>query len=255
MKTYEICIQSLCSMVIFMATITGCKEKQTAKDPARRIVFEAIQAIGGLEQATGWSTRVQKGLYMTNQPGWGHLTANTSRFVSKPDKAKIDNDFSAYDHPFYFTYYLNGDDAWQVANLSVRQSPQLTERMKEYLEKADGLAYFLVNCDTLFLVGEVSGDSLLPGLSMNRVGCSSGEDTIFFDFDGKNHLLVREIESKEAKHTIYGDYRKTGDILAPYHVTVYRNGEKSEEYVWQVIKFNEEIDPAIFEEDRPGVEE
>ncbi len=230
----------------------GCREKQWGSDPAKQLVYQSIEAIGGVERATGWTTRMQEGTYKTTREGWGNLKARTARFLLKPDKVKIDNDFSAYDHPFYFTYYLNGDDAWQVVNLGVRQSQQLTDRMKDYVKKADGLSYFLTACDSLFLVSEIPEDSLLAAGSLKRVGCVSGEDTTFFDLDRTTHLLLRQIEIAEDRQTVFDDYRETQGLMVPYHVTVYRNGEKAEEFLWERITFNRKIDQTIFEEDMPA---
>ena len=239
-------------LAIFIAGLTGgCREKALEADPARNLVYHSVKAMGGVDRASEWTTRVEKGIFKTNWPGWGNLKANTSRYVNKPDMAKIDNDFSAYDHPFFMTYYINGDDAWQVVNLGVRQSPRLLERMTSYLKKVDGLVYYLAHSDTFYLVEDVPDDSLFNGASLDRVGCVAEGDTVLFDIDRKNLLLLRQTELKDSKQTVFEDYRKTCGLKLPYHVTVYSEGLKTEEYIWESIEFDEKIDPAIFEEDRP----
>jgi len=240
-------------LAIFLAGLTfGCKEEAFKNNPASNLVYRSVKAMGGVDHATEWTTRVEKGIFKTNWPGWGNLKANTTRHIVKPDKAKIDNDFSAYDHPFFLTYYINGEVAWQVVNLGVRQSPQLTERMKGYLEKADGLVYYLAHSDTFYIVDDVPVDSLLPVVSLERIGCVTGVDTVLFDIDSKSLLPLRQIETKDSKQTVFEDYRKTGSLKVPYHVTVYTDGRKTEEYIWESIEFDGKIDPAVFEEDRPA---
>jgi hypothetical protein len=243
----------LLSLVASLLPVTPAlgQTDEAEKNSGRALLSEAIDAMGGMEKMRGWSTRIEKGTLRTNFPGWGHLTANTARYVMKPHRAKIDNDFSAYDHPFYFTYYTSGGEAWQVVNLEVRQSPEITTRMKEYLEKADGLAYYLAAADTFFLPGPVPADSLLPEKMFERVGCTAGGDTVLFDLDRETHLLLRQIEKKEGRDLIFDDFREAGGLRIPFHVTIYRGGEKAEELLWDSVTFDERIDPALFEESRP----
>jgi len=245
---------TFCAFLTILLTgfFSGCKEKAPEADPARNLMYRSVKAMGGVDRASEWTTRVQKGIFKTNWPGWGNLKANTTRCIVKPDRAKIDNDFSAYDHPFFMTYYINGEDAWQVVNLGVRQSTGLTERMKDYLDKSDGLVHYLTHSETFYVVQDVPPDSLLTGISFERVGCVTGGDTVLFDIDGKTRMLVRQIEPKDSKQTVFEDYRKTGGLEVPYHVTVYTEGSKTEEYIWESVEFDEKIDPSIFEEDRPA---
>ncbi len=229
----------------------ACREAEDEAETGRALVERSIESMGGAEAMTGWTTRSQYGVMEVDWPGWGHLTAATVRHVQKPDRAYIDNDFSAYDHPFYFTYYLDGDSAWQVVNLGVRRSEELTERMKDYVLKADGLAYYASMCDTFTIAGEMSADSLLPGKQAVRVEGVAGSDTIRFDIDRGTGFLLRTIEEAEVRQTIFDDYRRAGGLMAPYHTTVYQDGAKSEEFRWERIAYDEQIDQAIFERERP----
>jgi hypothetical protein len=229
---------------------TGCEKEEP--DPAKRLFVKAIREIGGMKKATGWETRVEKGILVSVTPGWGNLKAECAHFVKKPDKLKIDNDFSAYDHPFYWIYYLNGESAWGVANLGVRVHPRITENLTSYMEAVDGLAYYLTTCDTFFLVDEVPDDSLFAGADIARAGIVDEGDTILFDFSTQSHLLVRRIDEGGMQHTILDDYRKTNVLKMPFKVTVYTNGAISREYTWNEITFNTALNDAMFEEDRPA---
>jgi hypothetical protein len=228
--------------------LSGCEKEET--DPAKRPIARAIKAIGGIKRASGWTTRTEKGLLKVNWPGWGHLQADCSRFVKKPDKIKIDRDFSAYDHPFFQNYYYNAGEGWYMVNLNSRQSPQITERLREYMTTIDDIAYYAAQCDTFFLVPDVPDDSLLASESFERVGCIHEGDTVLYDIDRDSHLPVRKIENGTTV-SMMEDYRKTCGMKVPYRVTVYENGRKSQEYLWEEITFNKEISDEIFEEHRP----
>lgn len=243
----------MCSLLglLLPAASLRCQAAGPAGNPARTLLRESVEAAGGMEKMRGWTTRIEKGTFKTTAPGWGNLTAATTRWVMKPDRAKIDNDFSAYDHPFYFTYYTSGGEAWQVVNLGVRQSPEITSRMKEYLEKADGLAYYFAAADTFFLPAPAPADSLHPRRSFERAGCVVRGDTILFDIDRATRLLFRQTEKREGRETVFEDYRETAGRKVPFHVVISRGGEKTEEFLWDTVTFDEKIDSAIFEEGRP----
>jgi hypothetical protein len=251
MRRRRVAMPAFAAVVLML--LCSCAYRETGGEAVtgRAVIERSIESMGGLLAMTGWKTRSQQGVMEAEWPGWGHLTAATVRYVEKPDRAYIDNDFSAYDHPFYFTYYLDGDDAWQVVNLGVRRSEDLTGRMKEYVGRADGLAYYAAVCDTFTILGEFPGDSLLPGAAFVRVEGTAGEDTVLFDIDTGTGFLLRTIEAAQAHQTLFDNYRKAGDIMVPFHTTVFQDGAKTEEYHWESIRFDEPIDPAIFERERP----
>jgi hypothetical protein len=163
---------------------------------------------------------------------------------------KLDQDFSAYDHPFFFAYYYNSGEAWMMVNLGTRQNERTTNRMTERMKTIDGVVYYLTNCDTFYLVTDVPDDSLVTAASIERVGVVDNGDTILFDLDKTTHMPVRRVEESGSRQTLFDDYRDAGGIKMPFHVTSFEDGAKSE-YVWKEIRFGEKIDPANFEEYRP----
>jgi hypothetical protein len=235
--------------IVFVAPGVSATADETTQ--AKKILAEALEAIGGPEKAAGWSTRTEVGLYRTSWPGWGDLQAKTTRQVKKPDKVKIDNDFSMYDHPFFMTYYANGEDAWYAVNLNSRRNPRVADAMQEFLERLDGIAFYLSACDTFFLEREVLDDSLVLGSSVSRIGCILRGDSTLFDIDVATSLPTRSITESGTRHMLYSDYRDVEGLLVPFHVTLYENGSKSEEFIWEEVLFDSHIDDAVFEEFRP----
>jgi hypothetical protein len=231
----------------------GCAPRE--KDPAKRILSKAIKNLGGLKRTRSWMTRIERGILTQNRPGWGTLRADCTFYVKKPAKLKMDQDFSAYDHPFYFEYYLNEGDGWAVVNANTHQNPRITANLEEYMKDVDGLPYYYDVCDTFFLAGEVPDDSLFAGAAITRVGCVHDGDTVMFDFSTESHLPVRVIKQGGATHIILDDYRKTCGIKTPFHRTMYENGTMTADYVWEEVTFDEQIDDAVFEENRPPKQE
>jgi hypothetical protein len=220
-----------------------------AANPAKVLLEKASKALG---ENKPWTTRVEKGLFIEwDTEGWGTLRADYTRSMKKPDKLKIDQDNSAYDHPFFRAYYCSGGEAWGMVNLTTRQSPQLTANLKTLIDRADGIRYFLAACDTFFTAAPVPDDSILPGRDLARAGCVLKGDTILFDVNRKTNLLARRIENKGTRSFVFEDYRNVRGHTMPFHVLVYDSGRKASEYQWKTIAFDEKLDDAIFEEYRP----
>jgi hypothetical protein len=250
-KFYRIHLGAALVAIICLLTLSA-SVAAGERGKAREMLDLAVESQGGAEKASGWKTRIEKGILNQFQPGWGSLKADNTRHVKKPDKIREERDFSAYDHPFFYHYYLNGDDAWLLVNMTVRQHPRVTTAMKDLMKTINGLAYYSDQCDTFFTVAEVPDDSLFSGSSLNRVGVVDNGDTVLFDLNKETHLLVRRIDRSGTRHIITSDYRETGGLLVPFHIEVFEpQTGVTTEYLWDEIIFDAEIDDAIFEEYRP----
>ena len=225
------------------------------KNPARELVAKSVDAAGGEARLTGWTTRIDKGHMKADWPGWGELHADYTRWIRKPDQLKIDQDFTAFDHPFFFTYYYNKGEVWAVVNLGVRQNERYTERMTKTMKTIDGLAYYLAECDTFYLVTDAVDDSLVAAAGIDRVGVVDHGDTVLFDLDKKTHLVVRRIEDRGAVHVLFDDYRDKNGVKLPFRMRVYQGDGRIEEVVFEDYLIDEKIDGAVFEEFRPKPKE
>ncbi len=248
-------IRSLVGALLIVSALAyvagpGAGYSSEKNNPARDLLARTVKTMGGMEKATSWRTRIDRGTMISNWPGWGELHAACTQSVKKPDKLKLDQDYSAYDHPFFFIYYYNQGDVWCNVNLGIRQHPRYTLLMTNRMKRIDGPAYFLAQCDTFFLDDPVPDDSLFVGSEINRIGVVDNGDTLFLDVNKKTHLPVRRIQDGGTTHVILGDYRDVNGVKLPFHELVFQSGQKTV-YEWQSIEFDVEIDDKIFEEDRP----
>ena len=225
------------------------------KNPAKELVAKSVDAAGGEAKLKGWTTRIDKGHMKAEWPGWGELHANYTRWIRKPDQLKIDQDFTAFDHPFFFTYYYNKGEVWAVVNLGVRQNERYTQRMTKSMRTIDGLAYYFAECDTFYLVADAADDSLVAAAGIDRVGVVDHGDTVLFDLDKKTHLVVRRIDDRGAAHVLFDDYRDKNGAKLPYRMRVYQVDGRIEEVVFEDYLIDEKIDGAVFEEFRPKPQE
>ncbi len=225
----------------------------TEKDPAKSVLLDSVKAMGGMSRATGWNTLVQKGTMTSEWPGWGTVKADCAYYTQKPDKQLLDQDYSAYDHPFYFVYVYNGGQAWSEVNMGIRQNERTTAMLEQRMREIDGLAHFISSADSFFTAAAVPDDSLLAGTELTRIGCLAGGKTVLFDITRATRLPARKIEKDQdvETHTIMEDYRNIGGRTVPFHVTVYQNGAKTTEFFWEEIQYDVPVDPAIFEKNRP----
>ena len=225
---------------------------------AEGMMTKSVKALGGIDRATGWKTSVSTGLMTTNWPGWGDLKADCTYFVQKPDMMVLDQDYSVYDHPFFFRYTYNAGEAWVMVNLGVRQSPRYNEMLEKSMKRIDGIAYYLEHADTLYIEPVTEPDSILTDVDFTRIAAIEDTDTIFFDLDNKTWLPLRAIEKGDQggwNHNIYDDYRPVNGYLVPFHEITYTNGMKNREMIWQSIEFDVDIDKAEFEKNRPKATE
>ncbi len=253
MKT-SLTLLAVCCLAVSVIQLSSCGGPLDAEGMMER----SVKALGGIERATGWKTSVSKGLMTTNWPGWGDLRADCTYFIQKPDMMVLDEDYSVYDHPFFFRYTYNAGEAWVMVNLGVRQNDRYRTMLEKDLRTVDGIAYYLEHSDTLYIVTEVEPDTLLTDVAFTRVAAIEGADTVFFDLDNETWLPVRSLDKGDQggwNHNIYDDYRPVNGYLVPFHETTYVNGTKNREMTWKTIEFDVDIDIAEFEKNRPKASE
>jgi hypothetical protein len=233
---------------LLVSSPTGAFADET---PGKKLLEKSVKAMGGEKKCASWKTMVETGELTVHWPGWGSPRAIATRSVKQPDKMVLDQDFSAFDHPFFFTYYYNAGDVWAIVNLGVRQHPRYTSFMTRAMKDTRGVYYYVANCDTFFVVPEVPDDSLVVGSTIDRVGIVEEGDTIIVDLDKETHLPVRQIIDGGSQHVLFDNWKQIDGLKRPFHLTVYQNGAISAEYTWEKIEFDVPLADDLFEENRP----
>lgn len=247
---------ALAVLCCLAAWVAGCAAP--GDEDAATIVEKSLKALGGREALTGWKTQVSKGLMKTNRPGWGDLQAECTYFVEKPGKIVLDQDYSAYDHPFFFRYTYNDGEAWVMVNLGIRQNPRYTEMLADAVKKIDGFAYYAGHADTFYAVPDTLPvavpDTLDAGVEYHRIAFVEGTDTVYYDIERKTRMPVRAFDWNQQggwNLNAYDDYRTIGRIKVPFHEVMWFNGAVAREMIWREVTIDEPIDPAEFEKNRP----
>jgi len=200
-----------------------------------------------------WSTRIEEGTYIAwNTPGWGTLRAHYTRIVKRPAMVKIDQDFSAFDHPFFRTHYYYKGDSWAQVNLITRKSERAKRALEEFLAKLDWIAYYLSSSDEISTTDANGSDSMIAVKEYYRVLCTGKRDTVILDIEKNKFLPLRLIDQTKKRQTIYEDFRRVNKRTLPFHITVYDEGKKTQEFIWERIEFDKNIPDSIFVENQPA---
>ena len=242
-------VWTIAMMLIVISTLsttgTAAEEQLSGESILKRAVINTGCNIP-------WKTRIEEGTYIAwNTPGWGTLKAHYTRFVKKPDMVKIDQDFSAFDHPFFRTYYYFKGSSWMQVNLVTRKSDRLLKALEEFLIKIDWITYYLNASDEISTIKTAEDDSILKGKQYYRVLCTGKIDSITLDIEKNKFLPLRLNEPKKSRQTIYEDFRSVKNHFLPFHLTVYEDGRKTQEFIWEKIEFDSSIPDSVFLENQP----
>jgi len=223
----------------------------TVEQLSGKLILE--KAIGKTGCNIPWSTRIEEGTYIAwNTPGWGTLRAHYTRIVKRPDMVKIDQDFSAFDHPFFRTYYYYKGDSWAQVNLVTRKSERAKIALEEFLANLDWVAYYLNSSDEISTTDINGSDSIIAGKEYYRVLCTGKSDTAILDIEKNKFLPLRLIEPTKKRQTIYEDFRSVNKRTLPFHIIIYDKGKKTQEFIWERIEFDKNIPDTIFVENQPA---
>lgn len=241
----QVIVLAVAAICIFVSF--ACKARKL--EPGD-IMKKAIEKTGCSKT---WQTRIEEGTFIAwNTPGWGTLRARYERVVKKPDKIKIDQDYSAYDHPFFRTFYYFSGDAWVVTNLVPRRSERTKTMLEDFLKKLDWLSYYLENSEKIFSMKAPSGDSLIAGRGVYRICCATTQDSTIFDIEKDSFLPLRQIETHAKRQLIFHDYRKVQGRRIPYRTVIFENDKKTQEIIWDKVEFDKVVSDSLFLENRPS---
>jgi len=165
---------------------------------------------------------------------------------------KIDQDFSAFDHPFFRTYHYYKGDSWAQVNLVTRKSERVKIALEEFLANLDWVAYYLNSSDEISTTDINGSDSIIAGKEYYRVLCTGKSDTAILDIEKNKFLPLRLIEPTKKRQTIYEDFRSVNKRTLPFHIIIYDKGKKTQEFIWERIEFDKNIPDTIFVENQPA---
>jgi hypothetical protein len=219
----------------------------TSAQTAKEILEKSVKAHGGLDKLTNWKNLKTTGEMVFDQSDAIKMRGALSRIFVKPDKARIDQDFTAFEpNNLFRTLIYNNDQSWSITNLIPNYSNMYKNTLKSTLDKADGIAYYFNKSISVNLKPE----SNIEGRPVYVLESIQVNDTSYLFIDKNTYLLVRD--SLRNVSMVYIDFKNVNGVIIPekFNQIVYSPQRVAvNKYKLDVIEFNTEIDPAIFEEE------
>jgi hypothetical protein len=216
---------------------------------AKEIVEKSVKAHGGIKKLTEWKTLSTKGEIILDQSPSIKMRGSVERYFIKPGKMRLDQDFTAFEPNNVFrTYILNNGQGWAITNLIPNYAPHWTQNLKLTLEKADGMAYFLLKSRQLNLLLETT----INGKPVYFIESVMEKDTTYLFIDKKSFLLLAD--SLRNTKMVYSVYKKFSGVMHPvsYEQIVYSQDRITvNKFKTMKVIYNSLIDTSLFEEEKP----
>ncbi len=218
---------------------------------AKQLVQQAIRALGGQAYLT-WRTQTSQGRsYSFHHGEPNSLGMLFWRFRQYPDKDRIE----LTKHRDVFEIF-NGDKGWEVTFNGVRNlegdeiQPYMRRRhysldavLREWVTQP-GVAFFY------------EGQTIAAQKQTEQVSIMNVKnEAVTLNFDINTHLPVRKSftwrdptdKERNVEQEIFDNYRNVQGILTPFDYTRTYNGEMSFQSFLTAAKYNEDLDPALFD--------
>jgi hypothetical protein len=185
-----------------------------AAGDADAVISRYLDAIGGKAALAKVHSRVMKGSF--NMPAMG-MSAKMEIYIEPPDKYLSFIDFEGMS-PAYSG--VNGDTAWEINPMS---GPRIFSGAEKMANLRRAQIDPLLNWKANYVKVEVGDDAQIQGKPCTKLMLTDGDGsttTVYFD---KETGLISRREDSVGGQTIQSDvsdYRKVGDVLAPYKLNV-----------------------------------
>ncbi len=227
------------------------KEAAQNADQAKAVIEQGIQALGGQVWLTMRDRELQGRIYSfhAGRPsGAGGLFWGFTQF---PDKERIELT-KERDIAELFV----GSKAWEITY----KGPHPIEKkdLDDYLRRRrfslDNVLRTWVNDPGVALI--YVGNAIAaqhPAVEITLINSQDESVNLYFDVD--THLPVKKSfewrdpvdRQKNLEEEIYENYRKVSDIMAPYNITRYFNGDMSSQRFLNSVTINQSLDQAMFD--------
>ena len=233
------------------ASVTLDKEALQNSEKAKSVIEQGIKALGGQAWLTLRVVEQQGRSY-----GFHHGTPTGSggpfwRFTEYPDKDRIE-----FTKDRDVAQVFIGDKGYEITYKGT--VPVERKDLDDYLRRRkfslERILCNWVNDPTVVLLFE--GNAVAAqhsSLQVTLVNAQNESVTLYFDTD--THLPIKKSfewrdpvdKQKNLEEEVYENYRKVSDIMAPFNVTRYFNGDMSNERFLNSVTVNRNLDQAMFD--------
>ena len=230
---------------------SGSKEAEQNANQAKKILEDAIQALGGQTYLTIRDREYQGrgyGFHSGRPTGSGGVFWSFWEF---PDKERVELTKERDVAELYV-----GNKGWELTYKGARPIEQ--KDLDDYLRRrkfsVDTILRTWVNDPTVVLLFE--GNAIAaqhPALRVTLVNAKDESVTLFFDVD--THLPVKKSfewrdpvdRQKNLEEEVYENYKPVSGVMAAYNLTSYFNGDMASQRFLNSVTINQGPDPAMFD--------
>lgn len=227
------------------------KEAAENSNQAKAVIEQGIEALGG----QAWLTirdREQQGrgygFHHGQATGGGSLFWSFTQF---PDKERVEVTKERDIAELYV-----GNKGWEITYKGPHPIEQ--KDLDAYLRRRqfslDTVLRTWINDPGVALI--YVGNAIAaqhPAVEVTLINSHDESVNLYFDVD--THLPVKKSfewrdpvdRQKNLEEEVYENYRKVSDIMAPYNVTRYFNGDMASQRFLNSVTINQSLDPAMFD--------
>lgn len=227
------------------------KEAAENSNQAKAVIEQGIEALGG----QAWLTirdREQQGrgygFHHGQATGGGSLFWSFTQF---PDKERVEVTKERDIAELYV-----GNKGWEITYKGPHPIEQ--KDLDAYLRRRqfslDAVLRTWINDPGVALI--YVGNAIAaqhPAVEVTLINSHDESVNLYFDVD--THLPVKKSfewrdpvdRQKNLEEEVYENYRKVSDIMAPYNVTRYFNGDMASQRFLNSVTINQSLDPAMFD--------
>lgn len=233
------------------AKIEVDKEAVENASQAKAVIEQGIQALGGQAWLTVRDREQQGrgyGFHHGQATGGGSLFWSFSEF---PDKERVELTKERDIAELYV-----GNKAWEITYKGPHPIEQ--KDLDAYLRRRqfslDTVLRTWINDPGVALI--YVGNAIAaqhPAVEVTLINSHDESVNLYFDVD--THLPVKKSfewrdpvdRQKNLEEEVYENYRKVSDIMAPYNVTRYFNGDMTSQRFLNSVTINQGLDQAMFD--------
>jgi hypothetical protein len=251
-------------LMVAACCVFAAAAQETQQEHGRRVVNEALQALGGdafLHMQNRIETGRAYGFYNQQLAGLDTLTVYTTYLKPSPGKMEL-RERQAFGKNTKKNQDENGvliteDNGWEFNYHGAR--PMDPERLAEVQEnRLLNIFYILrMRLDEPGLVCYFMGSDRFESQPVNIVDITdSANHTVTVYFNPSTHLPMRQVFKRrnptyhdfDSEVTAFDKYRPlTGGVMWPYDVRRERNGQKVSELYADSVEINQEIPAEMFQ--------
>lgn len=242
----------LLAILVCLATTAGAQTKQ---ERGRRVVDEALAALGG-EKFLQMKNRVESGrayaFYRDRMTGLAIAKMSTDYGGKGPVTMRERQAFGK-DEDYY--YLFNDKGAYEVTFRGARPMPD--DRRERWLATTRNNVLYILHerVNEPGMIFESQGSLVwqnTPVEIVNIIDADNNVVKVYFQQSSKlpirSEFVRRDPKTKEKfeEVTIYAKYRDVSGVQWPYNITSHRNGEKVFELYSETVAINQKLGDETF---------